>query len=486
MLLGDLTAADVILPAGADRIDIQGLSADSRAVERGFLFAALRGAAADGARFAAEAVGRGAVAVLAGTGSPVAVDAGVPVIRSDDPRRALSLMAARFFPRQPEHMVAVTGTSGKTSVAAFVRQIFAAAGKHSASVGTLGVVTDKGTDYGNLTTPDPVALHRMLDRLAGEGITHAAVEASSHGLDQRRLDGLRIKAAAFTNLGRDHLDYHRTVEDYLEAKLRLFAAILPADGTAVIDMDDAHAARVAAIAAGRGQTIVRVGFAGREIRLVERVAEDFGQRLEVESLGRSLSMRLPLVGAFQAANALVAMGLATAAGIDTEVVADALTRLEGAPGRLELVGRKANGAMIFVDYAHKPDALVSALAALRPLTARRLIVVFGAGGDRDHGKRPMMGKAAADNADIVIVTDDNPRSEEPAAIRKAIIAGASHAIEIGDRAEAIRRAIDMLDTGDVLCVAGKGHETGQIVGTATLPFSDHQVVRKVLDAEEAA
>jgi UDP-N-acetylmuramoyl-L-alanyl-D-glutamate--2,6-diaminopimelate ligase len=484
MLLGDLAAADVSLPAGAGKIDIQGLSADSRTVGRGFLYAALSGSATDGARFAADAVGHGAVAVLADADAPVA--AAVPVLRSADPRRTLSLMAARFFPRQPEHMVAVTGTSGKTSVAAFVRQIFRAAGKRAASIGTLGVVTDKGTDYGNLTTPDPIALHRMLDRLAGEGITHAAVEASSHGLDQRRLDGLRIAAAAFTNLGRDHLDYHRTVEEYFEAKLRLFEAILPLDGTAVVDMDDAHAARVVAVAEACGQTIVRVGEAGHEIRLVERVPEDFGQRLEIDAFGKSLSVGLPLVGAFQAANALVAMGLATAAGIDADTAADALTRLQGAPGRLELVGRKANGAMIFVDYAHKPDALVSALAALRPLTAGRLIVVFGAGGDRDHGKRPLMGKAAADNADVIIVTDDNPRSEPPAAIRQAIIAGSSHAIEIADRAEAIRRAIDMLEAGDVLCVAGKGHETGQIVGETTLPFSDHQVVQKVLETEVAA
>jgi UDP-N-acetylmuramoyl-L-alanyl-D-glutamate--2,6-diaminopimelate ligase len=484
MLLGDLATADLILPPGAGAIDIAGLAADSRAVGRGFLFAALPGTATDGARFVGDAVGRGAVAVLAAKDGRI--DTTVPVIRAEDPRRALALLAARFHPRQPEHLVAVTGTSGKTSVAAFARQIFAAAGHEAASIGTLGVVSRRWSEYGNLTTPDPVALHAALDRLAGEGVTHAAMEASSHGLDQRRLDGIRIEAAGFTNLGRDHMDYHPSVAAYLAAKLSLFTAILPEGGTAVIDMDDPRSPDVADAAERRGQRLIRSGRAGTELKLLALTAKGFRQSLRLEAFGKRQDILLPLAGAFQASNALVAAGLAIGAGIDAAMALEALQKLEGAPGRLELAGRKANGAMVFIDYAHKPDALVSALQALRPMTAGRLAVIFGAGGDRDAGKRPLMGKAAADNADVVIVTDDNPRSENPAAIRKQVIAGAAQAIEIGDRGEAIRTGIAMLASGDVLCVAGKGHETGQIVGGKTVHFSDHEVVREVLAAEEAA
>jgi UDP-N-acetylmuramoyl-L-alanyl-D-glutamate--2,6-diaminopimelate ligase len=486
MLLGDLATADLTLPEGAGTVDIAGLSADSRAVSGGYLFAALPGSATDGARFASDAVGRGAVAILAGRSAALEVNRGIPIVRADDPRRALALMAARFHPGQPEKLVAVTGTSGKTSVAAFARQIFEAAGKSAASVGTIGIVSRAGSEYGNLTTPDPVALHATLDRLARAGVTHAAIEASSHGLDQRRLDGIRIVAAAFTNLGRDHMDYHATVADYLGAKLRLFTAILPNDGVAVVDMDGAYSEEVALTAAERGHRLIRTGRKGREIRLVEIIPDGFRQRLRLEAFGKSREVLLPLAGAFQASNALVAAGLAIGAGIDAETALAALDRLSGAPGRIELVGRKANGAMIFVDYAHKPDALESVLSALRPMTEGRLVVVFGAGGDRDPGKRPLMGEVAERLADTVIVTDDNPRSEDPAAIRKAIKAAAPNAIEIGDRAGAIREAIAMLDHGDVLCVAGKGHETGQIVGSKKLEFSDHAVIKSLLAAEVAA
>ncbi len=487
MHLGDLAAAaDLTPPAGSGSIDIGGLSADSRAVRPGFLFAALAGTTADGARFAGDAVKLGAAAVLAAADARLDLPVEVPILRAADPRRALALIAARFHPSQPAHLVAVTGTSGKTSVAAFARQIFAFAGKESASLGTIGVVSRKRTQYGSLTTPDPIALHAELDRLAGEGVTHAALEASSHGLDQHRLDGIRIVAAGFTNLGRDHMDYHPTVEAYLAAKLRLFADILPKDGTAVIDMDGAHSADVLAMVKRRGQKPIRIGRAGSEIRLVDLTADGFRQRLRVAAFGRERDIVLPLAGGFQASNALVAAGLAIGAGIDAETALNALAKLEGAPGRLELVGRKQNGAMIFVDYAHKPDALVSALSALRPMTRGRLVVVIGAGGDRDPGKRPLMGKAAADHADVVIVTDDNPRSEQPAAIRKAVIAGAPGAMDIGDRGEAIANAVEMLGPGDVLCVAGKGHETGQIVAGRTIHFSDHEAVKSALAAEEAA
>ncbi len=391
MLLGDLAAADLTLPAGAGAIDIKGISADSRAVGPGFLFAALPGTATDGARFAGEAVGRGAVAVLAGRDARLEGTGEARVLRVDDPRRALALIAARYYPRQPEHIVAVTGTAGKTSVADFARQIFVAAGKPSASIGTLGIITGLRRDRGELTTPDVVGLHAELQRLAVDGVTHVALEASSHGLDQRRLDGLRIQAAAFTNLGRDHMDYHPTVEDYFQAKLRLFTHVLPADGTAVIVMDDERAPQVVAVARARGQRLIRVGAAGEELRLEALAADGLRQRLSVNAFADRREVSLPLLGAFQATNALVAAGLAIAAGIDTDVALDALAGLRGPPGRLELAGRRANGAMVFVDYAHKPEALASALAALRPLTTGRLVVVFGAGGDRDPGKRPMMG-----------------------------------------------------------------------------------------------
>jgi UDP-N-acetylmuramoyl-L-alanyl-D-glutamate--2,6-diaminopimelate ligase len=454
-------------------------------VRPGFLFAALPGTRDDGARYVVDAVGRGATAILASTTAPVP-DASPPVLRADDPRRAFALVAARFYPRQPDRLVAVTGTSGKTSVAEFTRQIFAAAGKTAASIGTLGVVTATTQTYGSLTTPDSVALHATLDRLVADGVTHAALEASSHGLDQRRLDGLRLAAAAFTNLGRDHMDYHPTVAHYLRAKLRLFRELLPATGTAVIAMDGARAEDVLAAVRQRGQRAIRVGIAGDEIRLAAQKPEGFAQRLRIVAFGRPHDVLLPLAGAFQASNALVAAGLAVAAGIDPAAAIAGIGRLTGASGRLELVGRKANGAMVFVDYAHKPDAIVSALSALRPMTRGRLIVVLGAGGDRDPGKRPLMGKAATDNADIVIVTDDNPRSEEPAAIRRAILAGAPDAREIGDRGEAIATAVAMLQPDDVLCIAGKGHETGQIVGKTTLPFSDHVAARRALGLVEAA
>ena len=389
------------------------------------------------------------------------------------------VMAGKVYPRQPQTIAAVTGTSGKTSVAAFTRQIWAARGHRAASIGTVGVVSPRGATYGSLTTPDPVALHRSLDALAGEGVTHLAIEASSHGLDQYRLDGLRIAAGAFTNITRDHLDYHLSFEAYFAAKLRLFAVLLEPGAAAVIDVDHEHADRVVAAAKARGLSIISVGRHGSGIRLAESVIEGFSQTLRLEHGGKNFQVRLPLVGEFQVENALVAAGLAIATGGDPAVVFPALEHLIGAKGRLELVGA-SRGAPIFVDYAHKPDALAKALEALRPYAAARLVVVFGAGGDRDRGKRPLMGEVAAAKADRIVVTDDNPRSEEPAAIRAAIIAVAPGAVEIGDRREAIRSAIADLRTGDVLLIAGKGHETGQIIGDRVVPFSDHEEVAAAL------
>lgn len=465
---------DMALPGSVRDLAISSIETDSRRVTPGALFVAVPGTKADGMAFAGKAVELGAVAVLyqeGGTEPP----AGVPAVAVGDVRTALPQIAARLYPRQPGTIVAITGTNGKTSVAAFVRQIFSALGHDAASLGTVGLVTDRGEDYFGLTTPDPVALHRMLDRIAGEGATHLAVEASSHGLSQHRLDGLRLTAGAFTNLSRDHLDYHRDLDDYRDAKLRLFTQVLPAGARAVVCADDDAAPAFIEAARGRGLDVMTVGEAGEGIALVAREQAGYGQRLRVRHAGREHVVDLPLPGGFQAENALVAAGLAISCGEQPEKVFAALAHLKGAKGRLEQVG-EIDGAMVVVDYAHTPDALANALVALRPYATGRLIALFGAGGDRDPGKRPLMGAAARAHADLVYVTDDNPRSEEPAAIRRAILGGVPEAREIGDRAEAIATAIGELKAGDVLLIAGKGHETGQIIGDRTLPFSDHEAV----------
>jgi UDP-N-acetylmuramoyl-L-alanyl-D-glutamate--2,6-diaminopimelate ligase len=459
-------------------LGLAGIAADSRKVKPGFLFFAIAGAKADGAHFARQAMAAGAVAVAAEQ-RPEGLPDTVAFVQVANARRALALAAAGFFPRQPATIAAVTGTSGKTSVAAFTRQIWASLGLKAASIGTIGVVSPAGETYGSLTTPDPVELHRTLDALAGDGVTHLALEASSHGLDQHRLDGVRIAAGAFTNLSRDHLDYHQTIEDYLAAKLRLFTDLVAANGTAVIDIDDCYAGQVTDAAKKRGLKIMTVGVHGDDIKLAGGAIEGFAQVIDIAYGGRTYKVRLPLVGAFQVQNAAVAAGLAIATGAAPARVFAALEHLTGAKGRLELAGNR-NGAPIFIDYAHKPDALKKALEALRPYAKGKLTVVFGAGGDRDAGKRPIMGRIAAENADRVIVTDDNPRSEQPEAIRAAILAAAPGAAEIGDRAQAIRAGIASLQKGDVLLVAGKGHETGQIVGDKILKFSDHDAVAAAL------
>jgi UDP-N-acetylmuramoyl-L-alanyl-D-glutamate--2,6-diaminopimelate ligase len=412
----------------------------------------------------------------------------VPVVTTANPHRALALAAARFYPGQPATIVAVTGTSGKTSVAAFTRQIWQRLGYESASIGTIGLVSPKRTVYGSLTTPDPIALHRQLDEIARDGVTHLAFEASSHGLDQHRLDGVRVAAGGFTNLSRDHMDYHPDVAHYLNAKLRLFRDLIRSDGAAVISADHDCSGEVIDAARDRGLRLITVGARGdgqgEGIRLVDAGVDGFAQKLTLEHRGKKIAVRLPLVGGFQIENALVSAGLAIATGSDAEAVFASLEHLEGAKGRLERVGER-NGAPIFVDYAHKPDALAKALQALRPYARRKLVVVFGAGGDRDAGKRPLMGAIASENADSIIVTDDNPRSEKPEAIRAAILDATKGAREIGDRAHAIRVAIDALQPGDALLIAGKGHETGQIIGDKTLPFSDHEAVAAVLTSRVA-
>ncbi len=479
MQLASLLGPETSAPPGCAALDITGLTADSRKVAPGFLFAALSGTRTDGSRFIADAVGKGAAAILAGSTAslPSAID--VPVLTAEEPRRALALVAARFYARQPKTAVAVTGTSGKTSVAEFTRQIFAALGHKAASLGTIGLVKPDGAVYGSLTTPDPIALHQSLAALANEGITHLAMEASSHGLDQYRLDGVELQAGAYTNLGRDHLDYHPTTDAYLAAKLRLFAELLAPGRAAVVNADGARSAEIMAAARTRGLELITVGERGDTLRLAAATRDGFAQRLTVDAEGRRHEVRLPLVGTYQASNALVAAGLALATGEQAKAVLGALSSLTGVKGRLEIVGQR-NGGLAVVDYAHKPEALAAVLDALRSFATGRLICVFGCGGDRDKGKRPIMGRIAVEKADLTIVTDDNPRSEPPAAIRAEILAGAVGAREIGDRGEAIAEAVRLLGAGDVMVVAGKGHETGQIVGDTILPFSDHEALAKAL------
>ena len=454
---------------------VAGLCADSRKVKSGDVFFAIAGAKQDGLAFIAQAALRGAGVVVAER-APPSLPADVAFVEVADARAALARAAARLYPRQPATIAAVTGTSGKTSVAAFARQIWMRLGAEAASLGTIGIVSRKMNLYGSLTTPDPIALHKALDELAGAGVTHLALEASSHGLDQKRLDGVRLAAGAFTNLSRDHLDYHATFEAYLAAKLRLFSELLPRGAPAVVDADSAAAAEVVEAARRRGLQIFTVGVKGEAIRLQAAAREGFATRLSLDHGGRQFRVLLPLPGDFQVSNALVAAGLCIATGSEPAAALQALESLEGAPGRMERVGER-RGAPVFVDYAHKPDALDKALATLRPFVRNRLVVVFGCGGDRDAGKRPVMGEIATRLADVVIVTDDNPRSENPAAIRAAILAAAPGAVEIGDRRLAIQTAVALLGEGDALLIAGKGHETGQIVGDATLPFSDHEAAR---------
>ncbi len=483
MKLCEILPADAEVDARHAALDVCGVTADSRTVRPGDLFVAIAGNKTDGNKFIAAAIAAGAVAVLAER-RPDALPTGVAFVRVGNARRALALVAAKMFPRQPQIIAAVTGTSGKTSVAAFARQIWTALGHRAASIGTIGIVSPRGESYGSLTTPDPVALHRSLDALVNEGVTHLAIEASSHGLDQYRLDALRLAAGAFTNITRDHLDYHPTFEAYLAAKLRLFESLVPEGGAAIVDVDHPHADAVLAAAKSRGLSIFTVGRKADGIRIVDTAIDNFAQIVRLEHGGKTYRVRLPLVGEFQVENVVVAAGIAIATGGNAGEVFSVLEHLTGAKGRLELVGI-SNGAPVFIDYAHKPDALAKALDALRPAARGRLVVVFGAGGDRDRGKRPLMGAVATEKADRVIVTDDNPRSEDAAAIRAAILAAAHGAVEIGDRREAIRAAIAELRQGDVLLIAGKGHETGQIIGDRVVPFSDHEAVAAALKEQAA-
>ncbi len=478
MKLNDL-AGLLSAEGGVSAAEVTGVTSDSRKVAPGMVFVAVAGSKADGASYAADAAKRGAAAIVAAKSASVSSD-GTPVLLVDDPRLALARLAAMIFPRQPETMVAVTGSSGKTSVASFTRQIWEQVGDAAASIGTTGVVAPGRNDYGSLTTPDPVELHKLLTELADAGVTHAAMEASSHGLDQRRLDGVKLAAGGFTNLGRDHMDYHPTVEDYHRAKLRLFDTLLPKGAPAVIFADDRWSKPTIDAAGAAGLDVLTVGRHGDFLALKRVEHERFRQRAEIAAGGEVHEVDLPLAGDFQIYNALVAAGLAAATGTPVGKALAALEHLKGAPGRLDLAGTTKDGAPVYVDYAHKPEALENVLASVRPFTTGRVVVVFGCGGDRDKGKRPIMGEIATRLADLVIVTDDNPRSEEPATIRKEILAAAPGAIEIGHRHKAIGEAVAALHAGDTLIVAGKGHEEGQTIGGQTFPFSDHEEVRKAL------
>ncbi len=482
-LLTLIASSEDITLHGGDA-DITGLTLDSRLVKPGFLFIATPGVKQDGRVFIDDAIAKGAAAVLMPAGSaPVSV----PSLTTPNIRKATAALASAFYPRQPETIVAVTGTSGKTSTAQFTREIWKINNHPSASIGTLGLVTAAGTFYGSLTTPDAITLHHLLDECAGQGITHAVIEASSHGIEFNRLEYVKLKAGGFTNLSRDHLDYHQTMEAYFNAKARLFNALLPTGAAAVLNADIPEFSALSDAAKKRELKIISYGKQGNDLRLIAARPDAKGQILTLDVFGRRSEILFPVIGDFQAWNALCAAGLAIGSGADANRVITALEKVTDVPGRLQLIGHSAKGGTVFVDYAHKPDALENVLRAMRPHVAAhagaKLGVVFGCGGNRDAGKRPIMGRIAATQADWIIVTDDNPRHEEAAAIRSQILAGCAdkkNVVEMGDRAHAIAEAIGRLGAHDVLVIAGKGHEPGQIVGDVTLPFDDAIEARKVL------
>lgn len=468
MKLADLTGGD-------EQGIVTGFAIDHRKIAPGTVFGAFRGMRFNGEDYIAEAVARGAIAVVA---RPEVTVEGAAHIASDHPRTEFARIAARFFAPFPETSVAVTGTNGKTSTVEMVRQLWRMAGHHAASIGTLGVTTAGEMVSTGLTTPDVVTFLSNVAGLAREGVTHLAFEASSHGLSQYRTEGLPVAAAAFTNLSRDHLDYHKDMADYLTAKLRLFADVLDPGGAVVVWADDPHSERVIDIARMRGNPIITVGEHGDTIRLVSRAPTLLDQKLEIAFGGETYRVGLPLIGGYQAANALIAAGLVIATGGDPAQTFANLARLQPVRGRLERAAISKTGAPVYVDYAHTPDAIEAAIAALKPHAAGRLILVFGAGGDRDPGKREPMGQAAIAGADLVFVTDDNPRGEDASAIRRAVMKGCPEATEIGDRRAAIEAAIAAAGPEDIVLIAGKGHEQGQIVGDMVLPFDDVNVARE--------
>ena len=459
--------------------NITGLSADSRAVKPGFLFAALPGVKFDGRDFIPKAIENGATVILTTGYHDDDVPDNVTVINCENPRHDFALMAAAFYKDQPEHIVAVTGSNGKSSTVSFCRQLWAAMNINGVSLGTIGVEGAGFTGSAGMTTPDPVSLHKTLTELKQAGVTHLAMETSSHGLEQYRSHGVNLTAAGFTNLSRDHLDYHKTMENYLAAKMRLFTEVLPRDGTAVLNADVPEFEQIKSTCDARGIRVLSYGHTAQDIVIQSRDTLPQGQALSLDVCGQTYNIELPLVGEFQTYNALCALGLIIAAGADHSAT-EYLTQLSGVRGRMELAGTLKNGAAVYVDYAHTPDGLKTVLEALRPHCQNHLHVVFGCGGDRDAGKRPMMGDIAATLADRAIVTDDNPRSEDAATIRRAVIAASEKLIETGGRRNAIEQAIADLEKGDILVIAGKGHEQGQIIGDDTLPFDDVTVAREYI------
>ena len=459
--------------------EVTGFAIDHRKVARGSVFGAFRGAVFNGEDFIGQAVDRGAVAVVARPGTPIER---VPLLADAEPRRLFAELAAKFYAPYPETVVAVTGTNGKTSTVEMTRQIWRMSGHRSASIGTLGVTTSDDQVKTGLTTPDIVTFLNNMAGLQRMGISHVAYEASSHGLDQYRCEGVPLAAAAFTNFSRDHLDYHQTMDAYFEAKMRLFDELLPAGVPAVVWTDDAKSGEVIERCRRRGHEVLTIGRRGETIRLVDQSPTALGQTLKLEHGGKPYTLALPLIGAYQASNVLTAAGLVLATGSEWDITFSAMQRVAPVRGRLERAVISRSGVPVYIDYAHTPDALEAAIAALRPHVAKengaRLITVFGAGGDRDQGKRPEMGAVAVRLSDVVIVTDDNPRSEDPALIRTAILAGAPGATEVPGRREAIAEAIRIARDGDIVLVAGKGHETGQIIGDKVLPFDDALVARE--------
>lgn len=480
-----------LTPKSGDDAVVTSLALDSRRVEAGTLFAALPGTRVHGGEFIKYALRMGACAVLTDrTGAEIAAAelaiADVALVVVEDAADALAHAAALFYGAQPETMVAVTGTNGKTSVASFTRQIWEALGRSAVNIGTTGV-EGAFEAPGIHTTPEPITLHRVLAEMAAAGVSHAAMEASSHGLDQKRMDGVRLAAAAFTNLTQDHLDYHGSMEAYFDAKLRLFSELLPEGRVAVVNLDDAYGLRVAQACADMGNEVLGVAqYTDAALKITGRRIDETGQDVLFRWQGEAQQIRLDLIGAFQAMNVLTAAGLVIAGGEDPEDVFAVLPKMTGVRGRMELAARRNHGAPIYVDYSHTPDSLEVALKALRPHVLGRLIVVFGAGGDRDRTKRPLMGEAAALWSDVAFVTDDNPRTEDPAVIRAAVLEGCPEATETPDRAEAILRAVDMLEPGDALLIAGKGHETGQQVGDVVYPFDDVEQASVAVAALEGA
>ncbi|RCL00435.1 MAG: 6-diaminopimelate ligase [Candidatus Tokpelaia sp. JSC085] len=477
MKLAELIEMTDNLPA----LRVTNITDDSRQVSAGSVFFALKGNAADGCLYAADSEKKGAVAIIAETGSSIR-GVSIPVVEVSDIRHTLAVAAARFYRFQPEIVTAVTGTSGKTSVVSFIRQIWGETGFAAASIGTIGVIAPNYLKYGSLTTPGPIELHRFLGELSRKGVTHVAMEASSHGIDQRRLDGVRLAAAVFTNLSWDHIDYHVTFNDYFKAKMRLFDTLLPREAPAIVYADNKYSDEVIEHIRRERHDVLTVGRKGEFIRIKQVEQERFRQYAEFEFDGKFYEVMLPFIGNFQVANAAVAAGLAIATGETPAAVFRSLERLQCPPGRLDLIGITHTGAPIYVDYAHKPDALENVLKSMRSFTKGRIILVFGCGGDRDKNKRSIMGRIAASLADVVIVSDDNPRTENPAVIRRQILIGAAGALEIGDRSQAIYKAVSMLESGDTLIVAGKGHETGQIIGNQLVPFSDYTEAHAALMA----